>query len=104
MFRKIKDWYKGINHEAVLDAREQQMLDPNLFTPKQREFLKDLFPTAWTHFSNFTQEELMRICVTLNMFGLWIDTEEKVSGAIDLLVRQQIVTYKEDNPYLLRRL
>lgn len=104
MFQKIKDWYKQLNQEAVTDAREKQMLDPNLFTPKQRAFLKSLFPTAWTHFNNFSQEELMRICVTLNMFGLWIDTEEKVSGAIDLLVQQRIITYREDNHYLLRRL
>ena len=76
--------------------------DPKRFGPLQRNYLKNLFPKEWTHFENFSQEEYLRVAVTLTMFGYTVDSQTSFIRALAMLVRQDIIETSEHD-WLLRR-
>lgn len=108
MFANLRQWWKEASIEAraqiEADKEHARLTDPTMFTETQRTFLKSLFPKMWTHFDNFSQEELLRIVVTMNTFGWNIDEESKIPALIDVFIHQQIITCRPDNNHLLRRL
>ena len=98
-------WLKNLLPRRELTQEELEIMedcDPNRFGPLQRNYLKQLFPKEWTHFENFNQEELMRIAVTLTMFGYTVDSEATFIRALAMLVKQEIVETSNHN-WLFRR-
>lgn len=102
MFKFLSKWFAPTLTQR--EIADNQANDPELFTTAQRKFIGDLFPKEWTHFANFDQADLLRIAVTMTMFGYQIKTDINMMQIFNLLVKQKLIVYDAHNPYLLRRI
>lgn len=100
---RIGKYFEQKKNQMRLDIAIQELGDPKLFTPVQRKFLKSLFPTAWTHVDNMSQEDIFKIAITLKIFGYAVDTLPVFHTGLRLLQIQGIFKYDPNNPYLLCR-
>ena len=98
-------WLTGLFSKPLspMELRDRQLSDPELFTEKQREHLRSLFPKYYTHLDNFSQEELLKLANTLVIFGYNIRSERDFVESYDMLVMQDIIAVNPHNGYLIRR-
>jgi hypothetical protein len=101
--RRIKERYIENKERIEYERAVEELRSPTLFTPMQRDALLALFPKAWTHMDNFTQEEVFKIAVTMTLFGMSCETPEKMKAVMDLLVVQNIYREYGSNPMVIKR-
>jgi hypothetical protein len=100
---KIREHFTEKKAEREYLEAKAMLESPDLFSKAQRAALYELFPKAWTHMDNFTQEEIFRIAVTMALFGMACDTPQKLKNAMDLLLVQKIYFVDGGNPNVLKR-
>lgn len=77
--------------------------NPNLFSPEQKQFIKTLFPTGWTHMDNLSQAELLRIAVTIRIFGYDIPTGEVFQYWLHIFAYHNLIQFSPSNLHLVKR-
>lgn len=102
-YRRYKERKEAQRKQDEYDRALADLHRPDVFSKDQRTVLKELFPNAWTHMDNFSQEEIFKIAVTLTVFGFTCDTPEKMKGAINLLHIQRICIAYPGSPDVIKR-